>query len=163
SRSRSIRAATIGSRWPRRSSASSGPSSSSTPAWSRSRSRRSSTSSRAAGGGVTTRRSRARTASRDRPRRDRAPRRRGGGARDRELGALVARTLVARGLESQALIASFSVEVLRAARDAVPTLRLMGLDDDETRDQSGDRFDGLSPFGWGADYWFVESAPESVA
>lgn len=83
--------------------------------------------------------------------------------RDRELGALVARALVAHGLESQALIASFSEEVLRAARKAVPTLRLMGLDDDETHYTSGDRFEGLPLFGWGADYWFVDVDPDLVA
>lgn len=73
--------------------------------------------------------------------------------RDGELGALVARRL-----DSRAVLASFSQEVLRTAARAAPGLALMALLDADTREES---FGGVAFRAFGVDRALV--SPASVA
>jgi glycerophosphoryl diester phosphodiesterase len=74
--------------------------------------------------------------------------------RDRELGALVAAEILRKRRASQAIVASFSAEVLRSVFEAAPELRLMGLLDSETPEQS---FAGLPLFAWGVDVALLDA------
>jgi glycerophosphoryl diester phosphodiesterase len=69
-------------------------------------------------------------------------------SRDRELGPLVARALVGRGLLGQSLMASFSAPVIASAAEAEPKLPIMALLDSETEEAS---FQGLPLFAFGVD------------
>lgn len=75
---------------------------------------------------------------------------------DAYVGAAVARAIVAGALESQAIVASFSADVLRSVFKAAPLMRLMALLDDETYYKNWADFEGLPFFGFGVDFGLLE-------
>jgi glycerophosphoryl diester phosphodiesterase len=75
--------------------------------------------------------------------------------RNRELGAVVA-SILARSRLKNATIASFSADVLDAARDAEPSLRRVAILDEETWRKDPRRFDGLEVSAWAVDLSWLE-------
>lgn len=71
---------------------------------------------------------------------------------DEALGAAAARAIVEHGLSSQAILASFSADVLISAGQTAPSLRLMALLDAENFSGSWREVEGPSFFGWGVDF-----------